>query len=56
MREQFEEWLKQQYFYLTLRYRLGDSIFLYDKGIGYRNETVQIAYIAFYREDPEFVL
>lgn len=55
MKDQYEEWFKSQSFYQQLRFILGDSIFNYDDGIGYRNLTVQVGYVAFCGRD-EFVL
>ena len=56
MKSKFETWFKDQSFYLQLKYILGDRIFDFDEGIGYRNLTVQVRYVAFCGEDLEFVL
>lgn len=55
-RTAFEEFFKSQTFYLKLRYSLGDRMFDFDAGIGYRNLTVQVAYVCWCKGDNEFVL
>ena len=56
MREQFEEFFIAQTFYLQMKYIHGDRLFDFDQGIGYRNLTVQIAYVCWCKGDKEFVL
>jgi hypothetical protein len=56
MKEQFEVFFMAQSFYLQLKYIHGDRLFDFDQGIGYRNLTVQIAYVCWCKEDKEFVL
>lgn len=56
MREQFEKFFMAQTFYLQLKYIHGDRLFDFDQGIGYRNLTVQIAYVCWCKGDTEFVL
>ena len=56
MKEQFEVFFMAQSFYLQLKYIYGDRLFDFDQGIGYRNLTVQIAYVCWCKEDKEFVL
>ena len=40
----------------NLRFIHGDKLFDFDKGIGYRNLTVQVGYVCFCKGDGEFVL
>lgn len=56
MREQFEEFFIAQTFYLQMKYIHGDRLSDFDQGIGYRNLTVQIAYVCWRKGDKEFVL
>ena len=56
LRTEFQEFFSKQYFYKGLRNALGDRVFDFDQGIGYRNPTVQIGYVCFCKEDREFVL
>lgn len=56
MREQFEKFFMAQSFYLQMKYIYGERLFDFDQGIGYRNLTVQIAYVCWCKEDKEFVL
>lgn len=55
MKSKFEAWFAQQYFYNQLKYIHGDRLFDFDAGIGYRNATVQVGYVAYCRADVEFV-
>lgn len=55
MKKKYEAWFIKQSFYHQLRYVLGDRIFDFDDGIGYRNLTVQVGYVAFCGCDVEFV-
>ena len=45
-----------QPFFKNLRFIHGDKLFDFDKGIGYRNLTVQVGYVCFCKGDGEFVL
>ena len=56
MKEQFEEFFQKQPFYLQQKYINGDRLFDFDVGIGYRNLTVQIAYVCWCKGDKEFVI
>ncbi len=56
MKSKFEAWFTQQYFYLQLKYIHGDRLFDFDGGVGYRNLTVQIAYVCWCKGDKEFVI
>ena len=56
MKSKFEAWFAQQYFYLQLKYIHGDRLFDFDGGVGYRNLTVQVGYVAFCGRDVEFVV
>ena len=55
-RVQFEMFFMSQPFFLQLKYIHGERLFDFDEGIGYRNLTVQVGYVAFCGEDLEFVL
>ena len=55
-RKAFEAFFMAQSFYLQQRYMHGDRIFAFDVGVGYRNLTVQIAYVCWCKGDKEFVL
>ena len=55
-RKAFEAFFKAQSFYSQQRYMHGDRIFDFDVGVGYRNLTVQIAYVCWCKGDKEFVL
>lgn len=55
MKSKFETWFTQQYFYNQLKYIHGDRLFDFDDGVGYRNLSVQIGYVAFCGRDVEFV-
>lgn len=55
-RKAFEAFFKAQSFYSQQRYMHGDRIFDFDVGVGYRNLTVQIAYVCWCEGDKEFVL
>lgn len=55
-RKEFETFFAAQPFYLQLRFIYGERLFDFDQGIGYRNLTVQIAYVCWYKGDKEFVL
>ena len=54
--EEFEAFFTAQPFFKNLRFIHGDKLFDFDKGIGYRNLTVQIAYVCWCKGDKEFVL
>ena len=56
MKEQFEIFFRAKSFYLQLKYIYGDRLFDFDQGIGYRNLTVQIAYVCWCKGDKEIVL
>ena len=56
MKEQFEEFFQKQPFYLQQKYINADRLFDFDVGIGYRNLTVQIAYVCWCKGDKEFVI
>lgn len=56
MKTEYEQWFIEQSFYHQLRYIHGDRLFDFDVGIGYRNATVQVGYVAYCRADVEFVL
>lgn len=56
MRDEFQEWFKSQSFYQQLIYIHGDSLFLFDDDIGYRTLVVQVAWVAYNKCDPDFVL
>ncbi|SFS98842.1 hypothetical protein SAMN05444586_101566 [Acinetobacter bohemicus] len=56
MKEQFEKFFMSQPFYLQLKYIHGERLFDFDEGIGYRNLTVQIAYVCWCKGDKEFVI
>ena len=56
MKSKFEAWFEQQYFYNQLKYIHGDRLFDFDDGVGYRNLTVQVGYVAFCGRDAECVL
>ena len=56
MKTEYEQWFTEQSFYQQLRYIHGDRLFDFDAGIGYRNATVQVGYVAYCRADVEFVL
>ena len=56
MKSKFEAWFTQQYFYNQLKYIHGDRLFDFDDGVGYRNLTVQVGYMAFCGRDAECVL
>ena len=55
-REEFEKFFMAQPFYLQLKYIHGERLFDFDTGIGYRNLTVQIAYVCWCKGDKEFVI
>lgn len=55
-REEFEKFFMVQPFYLQLKYIHGERLFDFDTGIGYRNLTVQIAYVCWCKGDKEFVI
>ena len=55
-RKEYEAFFMKQPFYLQLKYIHGDRLFDFDQGIGYRNLTVQIAYVCWCKEDKEFVI
>lgn len=55
-RKECEAFFMNQPFYLQLRYILGDRLFDFDQGIGYRDLTVQIGYVCWCKGDKEFVL
>ena len=54
--EEFEAFFTAQPFFKNLRFIHGDKLFDFDKGIGYRNLTVQVGYVCFCKGDGEFVL
>ena len=54
--EEFEAFFTAQPFFRNLRFIHGDKLFDFDKGIGYRNLTVQVGYVCFCKGDGEFVL
>lgn len=55
-RAEYEGFLKKQSFYNQLLYIHGERLFIFDQGIGYRSETVQVGYVCFCYGDREFVL
>ena len=55
-RVHFEMFFMSQPFFLQLKYIHGERLFDFDEGIGYRNLTVQIAYVCWCKEDKEFVI
>ena len=56
MRNEFEAFFMAQPFYLQQKYINGDRLFDFDVGIGYRNLTVQIAYVCWCKGDKGFVI
>ena len=54
--EEFEAFFTAQPFFKNLTFIHGDKLFDFDKGIGYRNLTVQVGYVCFCKGDGEFVL
>ena len=55
-RPAFEAFFLKQPFYLQLKYIHGERLFDFDVDIGYRNLTVQIAYVCWCKGDKEFVI
>lgn len=55
-RKEFESFFMAQPFFPQLKYIPGDRLFNFNEGIGYRNLTVQIAYVCWCKGDKEFVL
>lgn len=55
-RSDYENWFEKQSFYHQMLFIHGGKLFDFDEGIGYRTLPVQIGYVAYLREDKEFVL
>ena len=52
----FESVFTPQPLFKSLIFMRGVKLFYFDKGIGYRNLTVQVGYVCFCKGDGEFVL